>query len=177
MILVSAENAFGGDDSSMEASLMGSSSSKCDACIASFLLITLFYTQDTCEIRLFSIQGVPQSELLESPTPNKKKKKTKTKGAAKAKQWTKFAHSTPTECKSTTKKMKKRKRKTQQQQSTRLRVYNFASYHLATQKQKTDRWSDGKNLAREVTDRWCQCLPSGWIHGGNVAQIRAPLTR
>jgi hypothetical protein len=77
MILVSAENAFGGDDSSMEASLMGSSSSKCDACIASFLLITLFYTQDTCEIRLFSIQGVPQSELLESPTPNQKKTKNK----------------------------------------------------------------------------------------------------
>jgi len=77
MILVSAENAFGGDDSSMEASLMGSSSSKCDACIASFLLITLFYTQDTCEIRLFSIQGVPQSELLDTPTPNQKKKKNK----------------------------------------------------------------------------------------------------
>jgi len=82
MILVSAENAFGGDDSSMEASLMGSSSSKCDACIASFLLITLFYTQDTCEIRLFSIQGVPQSELLESPTPNQKKKKKKRGGTS-----------------------------------------------------------------------------------------------
>jgi len=121
MILVSAENAFGGDDSSMEASLMGSSSSKCDACIASFLLITLFYTQDTCEIRLFSIQGVPQSELLESPTPNQKKKKTK--GAAKAKQWTKFAHSTPTECKSTTKKMKKRKcRDAAEHETTRLQL-------------------------------------------------------
>jgi len=43
-----------------------------------FLLISLFYTQNTCEIRPFSIPGVPQSELLESPTPNKKKRKSKT---------------------------------------------------------------------------------------------------
>jgi len=32
--LVSAENALGEDGSSMEASLIGSSNSKCDACIA-----------------------------------------------------------------------------------------------------------------------------------------------
>ncbi|CAK9208851.1 unnamed protein product [Sphagnum troendelagicum] len=38
-------------------------------------------------------------------------------------------------------------------------------------------WSDGKILASEVTDRWCQCLPPGWIRGGNVAQNRAALTR
>jgi hypothetical protein len=68
----------------MEASLMGSSSSKCDACIASFLLITLFYTQNSCEIRLFSIQCVPQSELLESPTPPKKRK-SKNKRSCKSK--------------------------------------------------------------------------------------------
>jgi hypothetical protein len=43
------------------------------------LLISLFYTQNTCEIRLFSIPGVPQSELLESPTPNKKKRNCKSK--------------------------------------------------------------------------------------------------
>jgi hypothetical protein len=121
----------------------------------------------------------------------KKKEKEKTKGAAKAKQSTKFSHSTPTECKAATKKMKKRKRRDASAAEHEITRLQLCLYHLATQKQKTDRWSDGK-IPREVTD-WAgrtgkiwleksrtagfQCLPPGWIRGGNVAQIRSPRTR
>jgi hypothetical protein len=106
MILVSAENAFGGDDSSMEASLIGSSSSKCDACIASFFAYKpLLHPK---HLRNPSLLDPRRSSIRALRITNTQQKK---KGAAKAKQSKKFSHSTPRECKATTKKMKKRKRR------------------------------------------------------------------
>jgi hypothetical protein len=107
MILVSAENAFGGDDSSMEASLMGSSSSKCDACIAFFFAYNPLL--HPTHLRNPSLLDPRRSSIRALTITNTQQNKTK--GAAKAKQWTKFSHSTPTEYKATTKKMKNRKRR------------------------------------------------------------------
>jgi hypothetical protein len=107
MILVSAENAFGGDDSSMEASLMGSSSSKCDACIASFFSYNNPLL-DPKHLRNPSLLDPRRSSIRALRITNTQQKK---KELQKQTQSKKFSHSTPRECKATTKKMKKRKRR------------------------------------------------------------------